>query len=58
MATPAQILAFIKAHGFVCSDNNDGTLRVVDAYYKDGNAYEEIEHIPATVKAARDWLGY
>lgn len=58
MATTAQILAFIKAHGIVCSDNKDGTLCVTDVYYEDGKAYEEIERIPATVKAARDWLGY
>lgn len=58
MATTQQILAFIKSHGVVCSDNHDGTLCVVAVYCKDGVAYEEIEHIPATVEAARDWLGY
>jgi hypothetical protein len=40
-------------------DNGDGTLNVsctaVDAK---GGVFTEYETIPATLKAARDWLGY
>ncbi|MCX4150997.1 MULTISPECIES: hypothetical protein [Paraburkholderia] len=40
-------------------DNGDGTLRVaVTCVDKDRRSFIERSNIPATLSAARDWLGY
>jgi hypothetical protein len=55
------LIAWIDTHGTAepTIDNGDGTLNVsciaVDAK---GGVFTEYATIPATLSAARDWLGY
>jgi len=64
MNNVAAIIKFLNAHdvGFgsatVLSSTEDTiTVRCVE-YKRSGESREVKETIPATIKAARDWLGY
>ncbi|WP_261541733.1 hypothetical protein [Burkholderia multivorans] len=55
------LITWIDGHGTAepTVDNGDGTLNVsCVAVAADGCVFTEYETIPATLKAARDWLGY
>ncbi|MDY7802802.1 hypothetical protein U0E23_10020 [Burkholderia stagnalis] len=58
--TTADLIRWIETHNppEPTIDNGDGTLTVACVATKDGVAFIEREKIPATRKAARDWLGY
>ena len=58
--TTAALIRWIDSHNLPepTRDNGDGTLTVACVATKDGVAFIEREKIPATRKAARDWLGY
>jgi hypothetical protein len=57
----ARLIAWIDSHDPAepTVDNGDGTLRVaVTCVDKGGRSFIERSNIPATMRAARDWLGY
>ncbi|MDR8077824.1 hypothetical protein KPA96_19400 [Burkholderia cenocepacia] len=56
----ADLIRWIETHHLPerVIDNGDGTLTVACVATKDGVASIERDTIPATRKAARDWLGY
>lgn len=55
------LITWIDSHGTAepTIDNGDGTLNVsCVAVAADRRVFTEYSTIPATLKAARDWLGY
>lgn len=55
------LITWIDSHGTAepTIENGDGTLNVsCIAVGADRSVFTEYSTIPATVKAARDWLGY
>lgn len=48
---------FIRSHGNPCRITKDG-LRVASRYSDGRRCRWQVETIPASLMAARDWLGY
>ena len=55
----ANLMRFIEAHGNPCSINADGTLTVTSEEVSAAGIVSKVRDvIPATLRAARDLLGY
>ena len=60
MATPNEILAFVKSHdwGQGAYIENDQIYGVLNRYTVDGVLYEDEIKLPLDLKQIRDWAGY
>jgi hypothetical protein len=59
--TMNSIISFLKAHHVVAAYPAPGGTRIVvagEALYPDGRMVITVDTIPATLEAARRWLGY
>lgn len=53
-----KLIKFIESHGNKVLSHTDDTITAECVYCKNGVAYTVAETFPATVAAARNWLGY
>lgn len=58
MSSTQKIVAFIERHGFTVVSYTDTTITAISIWTLNGVLGETEETFPATVQAARDWLGY
>lgn len=58
MVTAQRLIAYIEEHGNSARLLPSGALEVVSQWCRDGETGVEVEEIPATLVAVRNWLGY
>ena len=52
------LIRFIEAHGNKVISHTETEITAECDYTKDGSVFTVAETFPATLQAARDWLGY
>ena len=55
--TIGKLINYIKSHGFRAWEEN-GSIKAIEEYTKDGEPGEKEVVIKPNIKAVRNWLGY